>query len=304
MAYDVTNFNDFIARENEALTATLFAGNDTAKFAMYMAGVKGSTSVPHIGGAATLQAGNCKTPSGDATITEVIITVKPFTVYESFCQDDLQTKFPNTVIAPGSSNHDAPSGWEDKIVEVKVASIAEQLELTNWQGDLTGGTYTLYDGFIKLIDADGNAIDGNTSSATGITVSNVKSLVDDIYVAAPAKVKRSQDFVILVGDDVFDLYIAAEKNANLYHYAPEHDNGVYKIGGSRGTLIRCYGLDGTDRMFASVGSNFIVGSDVENENQIAKVWYDETDDKVYMRVKAKAGVQVQNVSEIVEFTLA
>lgn len=303
MAYDVTEFTDYVNRESEALTATLFAGGDTARFALYMAGIKGSTTVPNISGGATIQAGFCKTPSGDTVVSEVTINVAPFTVFEGYCEDDLQSKFPNMVLAPGSSNHDAPSGWQEKIIEVKTASINEQLELLYWQGD-KAGALSLFDGFIKRIDASGLAVDGNTTAATAITPANVISLVDNMYISSPAKIKRSGELVITVGDDVFDMYIAAQKTANLYHYDAEHDNGVFKIGGSRGTLQRVYGLDGTDRMFASKGSNFVVGSDVEGEEKIMKVWYDETDDKVYMRVKGKAGVQITNPEEIVEFTLS
>ena len=304
MAYNLDNFSDYIGRENEVLTAILFAGGDTAKFARYMSGIKGSTEIPHLSGTATLQAGSCATPSGGTTGNLVTLAVKPFTVYEEFCQDDLQTKFPNTVLAPGSNNADAPKEWEQALVDTKLASIAEQLELLYWQGDTAGSSHTLFDGFLKLIDAESAVINGNTSGATSITKANVVGLVDDMRVAAPAKVKRSKDFAILVGDDVFDMYIAAEKAANLYHYKPEHDEGVYRIGGSGAQLIRVYGLNGTDRMVASVGSNFVVGSDLENENQVADMWYDKTSDKTYLRVKAKSGVQIVNPEEIVEFTLA
>lgn len=302
MGYDVTEFSDYVARESEALTATLFAGGDTARFALYMTGIKGTEVVPFIGGTAVIQKGFCKEPSGDTPISEVEIKVEPFTVFEGYCEDELQTKFPNMVLAPGSKDAEAPTGWREKVIETKVAAINESLELTYWQGD-TAGTYNLFDGFIKRIDASGDAIDGNTSNATAITQANVIGLIDAMYVAAPAKLKRTGEFVHVVGDDVFDLYIAAQKAANLYHYDAEHDNGVLKIGGSRGTLQRIYGLDGTDRMFASTGSNFIVGSDVDGEERIMKVWYDETADKVFMRVKGKAGVQIYNASEIVEFTL-
>lgn len=268
-----------------------------------MGGVKGSTSVPHIGDSATLQGGTCNTPSGDTVLNEVKISVEPFTVFEGFCQDDLQNKFPNTVLAPGSNNHDMPSEMEARIIETKVSKINEVLEQTYWQGTEGSGSFPLFDGFIELIDASGVAIDGNTGSETAITVSNVIGIIDAMRVAAPAKVKRSKDFVIAVGDDVFDMYIAAQKAANQYHYSAEHDEGTYKIGGSQGTLQRVYGLDGTDRMFASVGSNFIIGADVEDEKDVADVWYDQTDDKVYLRFKGKAGVQINNPSEIVEFTL-
>ena len=307
MAYNVSNLSNYIGRENQILTKALFAGGDTMKFATLMTGVKGSTTVPHLSGNATLQAGSCPTPSGTTTATEVTLTVKPFTVYEQFCADDLESKFPNTIIAPGSNNGDSLKPWEEQLIDVKVSSIAEQLELTYWQGTLATGSYQLFDGFIDIIDTAATAIDGNTASVTsgtGIIQGNVKAIVDAIYVAAPAKVKRSGEFTIMVGDDVFDLYIAAEKAANLYHYAPEHNDGVYNIGGSRGTLQRVYGLDGTDRIFAGQGSNFIVGADVADEDKVADVFYDQTLDKVQLRVKGKSGVAVANIDEIVEFTLA
>lgn len=303
MGYDVSDFTDFIGRENEFLTATLFAGGDTAKFARYMAGVKGKTTVPKLSGGATLQAGFCKTPSGGTKVDEVSIEVFPFTVFESFCEDDLQTKFPNMVLAPGSKNADAPAAWQETIISLKVASIMEQLELTYWQGDTTTGLYQLFDGYIKKIDAAGTAIEGNTSNATAITKANVIGLVDDVYTALPAKVKRTKEAVVSVGDDVFDLYILAQKAANQYHYSAEHDDGMYKIGGSGAMLQRVYALDGTDRIFAGKGSDFIVGNDVKDEEMIVDAWYDKTDDLVYLRTKGKAGVTLDNIEEMVEFTL-
>ena len=51
-----------------------------------------------------------------------------------------------------------------------------------------------------------------------------------------------------------------------------------------------YGLDGTDRLFAGVGSNFVIGADVVNKDAVAEVFYDQTTDKMQMRVKAKSGV--------------
>lgn len=305
MSYDVTNFTDYIGRESDALTKTLFIGGDTGKFARYMTGVKGSTTVPHISGDATLQAGLCKTPSGDTDVAEVTIAVNPWTFYESFCQDDLQTKFPNMVLKPGSANADSPSGWEETIVNVKATSIQKTLELTYWQGD-TVGTYTLFDGFIKQIDAATGIVAGNTSSATAITQANVIGLVDDMIVATPVDVKENDDFVVVVGNDVFDLYIAAVKAANLFSYNADNTNGEYQIGGANKKLMRVRGLDSTDRMFASTGYNLIVGADLmeESEDPIIKVWYDETDDLLYMRAKGKSGVTISNPTEIVEFTLS
>lgn len=304
MAYDVTNFSDYVARESSALTKTLFAGGSTGQFARFMTGVKGSTVVPHISGEATLQAGNCVTPSGDTVMNEVTLTVKPFTVFESFCSDDLQTKLPNTVLAPGSNNGD-DLPFEEEIINTKMASIAKALEMTYWQGDTASGSYKLFNGFIKGIDGSGEAIDGNSSSATAITKANVIGLVEDMRIEAPVDVKENDGYVTLVGNDTWDKYISALKTANLYHYNPEDAKaGVYDIGGGQGKLMKVRGLDATDRMFASVASNFVVGTDLENESEVADVFYDKVSDKVMIRVKAKAGVAIANADEIVEFTLS
>ena len=305
MAYNVTGFSDYVAREVQPLTKALFIGGDTGKFALMQAGVKGSMKIPLITGTTTLQAGNCPTPSGDDVITEVTINVAPFTVYKSYCQADLEDKLPNQVIGAGSKHTDTLKPFEETLVDVAVAGINETLELTYWQGD-TVGVYTLFDGFIKLIDA-GSPVDGNPAAitaGTGIIAGNVIGIVDGMYTAASIDVKRSEDFVILCGDDVFDLYIAAQKTANQYHYDAEHDNGVYKIGGSAAKLMRVRGLAGTDRLFAGRGADFIVGVDVESEETAAEVWYDKTDDKMYLRFKGKAGVVPAQIDQIVEFTLA
>lgn len=302
MSYVVTNFTDYVGRENAFLTATLFSGGDTGKFARFMTGVKGKDSIPKIDGEATIQKGTCKTASGTTTVTEYFIEVVQWEYYEGFCQDDLQKKFPNTVLAPGSSNADSPPQWEETVVDVKVASIQKTMELTYWQGD-TAGTYTLFDGYIKKIDADGNAIDGNTTSATAITKANVIGLVDDMIVASPTDVKEADDYQVLVGNDVFDMYIAALKTANNFHYSADNDGSTYMIGGSGKMLRKVRGLDGTSRMFAGRGSNFVVGMDVEDEQTIMKIWYSEDDDKVYFRTKAKSGVTPINIAELVEFTV-
>jgi hypothetical protein len=302
MSYDISAFTDYVGRENEFLTSTLFSGGDTGKFARFMTGVKGKDSIPKIDGDATIQKGTCKTASGTTEVTEYFIEVEQWEYYEGFCEDDLQNKFPKSVLAPGSSNADAPPAWQEKVIDVKVASIQKTLELTYWQGD-TAGTYTLFDGFIKLIDADGNAVDGNTSSATGITAANVIGLVDDMIVASDVDVKEADDFQVLVGNDTFDLYIQALKTANSYHYNADNDGQTYLIGGSAKVLRKVRGLNGTDRMFAGRGSHFIVGMDVEEEQTVIKVWYSEDDDKLYFRTKAKSGVTPINIDELVEFSL-
>lgn len=212
-------------------------------------------------------------------------------------------------LAPGSNNEgDAPNGWEATVIDVKTASINKQLELTYWQGNTASGSYQTFDGFIKLIDADGNAVAGNKSNATDFTTANAITVIDNIVDSAAPDVKKAADFAVLIGDDYWDTYMTAIREKNYNHYKPEADaEGVFTIPGKNKKLIRIYGLNGTGRIFAGRGYHFIVGNDVESEisdgSSKIEVFYDEKDDKVYMRAKGKAGVKPIHVEEIVQFTL-
>jgi hypothetical protein len=311
MSYDFSGFSDYVQRETKPLTKTLFAGGDTAKFARFMNGVKGSTEVPKITGKATLQPGFCKNPVGDTTVGVVTIKVNPYTFHEAFCEDELQEKLPNTVLAPGSTNEGGvvtDSDWRGVIIETKVSSINEALELLYWRGDTLSGDpdLTLFDGFLKLIDAAGDAVDGNPDNLASITLANVRGIIEGQYDLAPALVQRAKingksDFAIAAGDDTFNLYISALKDANLYHYAPEHTDGMFTLPGGKGTLYKVYGLDGTNRIISGRGSNLIVGNDIPNEEEVMEVWYSKDDGELRLRSKAKAGVQVDNTNEFVEF---
>lgn len=302
MAYNFTNFTDYVGRESQVLTAQLFAGGDTLKFARLINEVKGSTTIPVIGGGATLQKGACKSPNGDTAVHDAKLSVEQFTVNETFCNDDLQTKFPNQVLAPGSYNNDMPKSWEEALIDSRVSAVNETLENLYWQGDVDGNN-DLFDGFIRLIDEDGNAIDGNEGGATEITIENVIDLVEGMRTAASAKSKRDPNFGIYVGDDIYDLYVRALRKCKSCGNVDAAD-GVIQIGGTRTNVYRVYGLSETERMFAGVGSNFVVGTDVEDEQNLVRFYEDEVNDKTGLRIKGKSGVQVVNVDEIVEFTLA
>ncbi|MEE1963562.1 hypothetical protein V1387_12765 [Allomuricauda taeanensis] len=304
MSYNISAFNDYIGREAKPLTKALFMGDNTALFSRVMTNVKGSVSVPHIGGEATLQKGTCPASSGTTPVTEVVLSVTPLVFQEEVCTDDLQDKFPNTVLMAGSHTEgDQPKEFEEIYIDQKVSSIGKTLAMTYWQGDVSTGSYQLFDGFIKKIDA-GSPIDGNTSSATTLTKANVLGLVEDMITEAPVDVQESDRFVVYVGIDTFKKYISALKTANLYHFDPANKKNVYPIEEFNATLVGVRGLDGTDRMFAGDASNFILGNDLPEDEKVMKVIYDEPSDKTVFRSKMKAGTTVANIDEIVEFTLS
>ena len=125
-----------------------------------------------------------------------------------------------------------------------------------------------------------------------------------MIIAAPIDVQENERFVVLIGSAEYNMYIAAQKAANNFHYSADNKDGEYLIGGSNVKLLRQRGLSGTERMFAGDGANFILGADVEDEENIIDIWWSKDDDKVYFRTKAKSGVTIANSDEIVEFTVS
>lgn len=305
MAYNVSQINDVIKREKEVLTSTLFAGGDTSKFARYIHNIKGSTEITALESEAVLQEGNCSAPSGDVTGKNYELKVKQFTNFKKYCNDDLMTKFPYSELAPGSYSKSAPKAWEEALVASEMASINKQLEMNMWRGDVAGTTYTKFDGYIKLVDASGVAINGNTSGAAAITVDNVLDLVEDLIDAAPVDVRESDDFIVVVGSDVFRKYTRALKKANLFHHSvDEVKNGEYNIAGTSARLISVRGLEGSDRMFATRGSHFVIGDDLADEANQIEMIEDPVSDFSYIKTKFKVGVTTVNNEEFVEFTKA
>lgn len=302
MSFDLTAFEAYVDESDEIITKTLFTGGDTAKIARYELGVKGKRKLTTIEGDAILQKGTCVTPDGVTSLDNVFIEVTPWTYHESFCVDELEGQLSNTMLAPGSNTESIPKPLEQKMVDVKMSSIQKQLELTYWQGD-TAGTYDLFDGIIKAIDTLGTAIDGNTSSATAITIDNIDLLVDDMIAVIPIDVKEDPTCEVELGNDTFDLFIQKMKKLNNYHFNADNDGSTYIVAGSNITIRKQRGLNGTDRMFASVGRNFVVGLDKKDEDKAVDIFYVKETDKVHFRTKAKSGTNVFNAAEIVEFTL-
>jgi hypothetical protein len=206
----------------------------------------------------------------------------------------------------GSKDDEIP--FEKEYTEMKVAKISAVNEVAIWQGDTTSGDVNLnkFDGLLKLIDAEAAVIDGNTTGATSITSANIIAIINGVYESIPAELLAKGDVAILAGSDTFRTYSMALVAANMYHYNGESQNMEIILPGTNVKLIALEGLTGTDRIVAGrIGSEgaFIVGTDLENEEETFEMWYSKDDKVVKFDVAYKMGTQIKFPFEIVEFTL-
>lgn len=141
-------------------------------------------------------------------------------------------------------------------------------------------------------------------ASTGITASNAISIFNSVFAAIPEAVLESDNQpVIFTGFDDARTYLMALNAANLYHYKQE-DNDLRDGFILPGTGIRVQptpGLSGTHRIIAASPNNMWMGTDLENEWEQFKMWYDDNTDLLKFKARWRIGVQWGFPSEVVQW---
>lgn len=324
MALDVSALVDYvIENENLLVTKSLF-GARTSELIMsegtVMTGVKFAEQINILDTDAIFQngAGCTRVSSGNTSLTQRKVTVGEIAVVEDICVKTLNKKYLSKKLAAGSNAIDIP--FEKEYTDLKSETIADQLEIAIWQGDVNSVNANLnrFDGYIKLIDAAAAAVLCNTAAfiptgapiavATGITAANVKAVVSSTWLALPAAIQGKKDIRVLCGWDTFQKFIAAYTDLNLFNFAPKGsevsaENGEVVIPGTFYKLTAVHGLDGTNRLYAGRMTNFFAAVDLENEEDKFEIMPDQFKDFLRFKAQFKYGVNVAFPQELVTFKL-
>jgi len=313
MAFNVTGLTNYTKPNEKTLLVKAFVEPKTASLLSKMTGVKSAEQVPNLTDVAFWQAGgSCGliNASGDTTISARTLTVGRVKIEKQWCIADLEAKYTQLLLSPGSNYTDLPGGIDQAVVESILGGIGEQAEQAIWQGDTTVWQDYLnkFDGLIKIIAAASGVIQANatpfiSAPVTAITTSNVISVFQAVALAIPTALLNKGDLKVFCGIDVARLYQVALTNANLFHYQSiDSATGEYTLHGTNIKIVPVFGLNGTNKIYAGQLSNIFLGVDMENEEEELKFWYSEDYDSVNMRIKFKMGVQIGKPTEIVRFT--
>lgn len=320
----VTGLTDYVHENDEILLVKSMFGGKTADLVAnegnLMTGVKFAEKIAILATDAIFQDGTgcTRVSSGTTSLSQRTVTVGNIAVVEDICVADLDKKFTSRKLAKGSNNNKLP--FEQEYSDLKAATVAKQLEIAIWQGDTTHGNANLnkFDGYIKIIDAAGTAINANVPAyiaagapiavGTGITPANVKAVVNAMWLSLPADIAGQDDVRIFCGWDTFNKFINAFTDQNLFNFAPtgseiKAENGEVKIPGTTYTLTAVHGLDGTNRLFGLRMSNMVEATDLENEEEDFSMMEDQFKDYLRFKVKFKFGVQVGFPDQITSFKL-
>lgn len=324
MAFNVSALVDYVNENADQLISKSLFGGKTADLinsqGNTITGIKNAEAINDLATDAIFQDGSgcTRTSSGTTSLTQRQVTVGKIAVVEDVCVDDLETKYLSKKLAKGSGLQDIP--FEKEYTDLKAGTIAEQLEVAIWQGDTdsTNANLKRFDGFIKLIDAAGSAVNANATAyiatgapiapSTGITLGNVKAIVNAMWLSLPARVTGKADIRIFCGWDTFNKFINAFTDQNLFNFAPtgsevKQENGEVIIPGTNYKLTAVHGLDGTNRLFGIRMSNMYAGTDLQNEQEKWTIMPDQFQDYLRFKARFKYGVNVAFPDEISSFKL-
>jgi hypothetical protein len=310
MAFSVSGLVDYINQSSTELLTALHYEGTSSKYTTPYAGVKKSNALQLFSITAYPQSpatGCAMVASGAATFTHREIAVEKIGYRDELCMDDLLPKWTQMLLAPGAAGEDEiTASLAGQINSELKAWIMQHIETADWQGNTASGDAILnmYDGWIKIINAAGTAIAGNTTGATSITAANVIAIVNAMCAARTEALKHATDLYLYVGSEVFDLYVQALETANLYHVdATSWVNYETNVVGKNVKIVGVPGLSSTNRMFLGQKKNFIYGFDLlSDEDQIE--WKILESEKMRYTAKFKRGTQVAYPAEIVQFTLS
>lgn len=309
-AYSVSSLDNFTEQNVVPLVTKSLFGSRTAELFPVQTGIKSAEVINLMDDEIYFQSGaGCGfAASGDTTFTQRTITVGKIKVNKKWCPDELEAKWTQFLLNAGSYYEALVP--EEALADFMTATIGQEMEKAYWKGDSTSGNPNLnkFDGFIKLIDAAGTAIDGNTASQTAVSIANSVAIHDNILTSLPAELLDKDDVVIVEGWDTFRKLILGLKAENNFHYdatsADKHVAGELLLPGTNIRVVALHGLNDTNRVFAGRSSNFFIGTDLLNDYENFNIWYSRDNDEVRMKARWKAGVQVAFPNEIVEYTNA
>jgi hypothetical protein len=308
MSLNVNGLTAYVDENKMALIKKAVLGGRTLRFITVQPDIKSSATINIIDSDLVAQAGACGwNEVGETFLTQQVLTVCPIKVNESICLDTLESYYTQKMMNPGSYNETIP--FEEIYASEKADKINALIDDLLWKGDTVSGSgnFALCDGIIYQSDNvwSASTVNGNTAGTTAITASNVIAIVDGMSSVIPTDILGLNDLYLFVGYDVYRTYALALRNANLFHYTGAENQGEdfsQMIPGTNVRIVAVRGLNGTNRMFLTNGSNLYFGTDLLSDSEEFKIFYDMNDDEVRFRAKWKQGVQAAFPEFIVQYT--
>jgi len=260
--------------------------------------VNKSYKIRRLAGTGLIAAPTCDfTTSGTVTIDEQSLTPAPFEVNLQMCKKDFKhVDWPSVRMGTGA-NRQLSQDIVDAVIAEIMGHVGNEIEMSIWRGDTAGATYTLIDGFIKLMTA--NVPAGNKTTPAAVTAALVVAQLGAMYTIAAAQPWfDAPDLMFWVAPNVAAAYKQALANQGFMDQYQAGDKPLNYVGIP---IAVAPGLEASN-MALSHKSNLYFGTEsVSNFNEVIIKDMAEVDlsDNVRFRAYATMGVQAGWYDEIV-----
>ena len=287
MAFVVNSLPDYVEQRKGELLQKAVLGFETRQYVNLMTGVKYKEALNILSTDPVIQTRTCGfDASGNVSYTQRIMTVAPYKVNMSLCEEDLRKKWMNDQIVVKAGGEVLPC--EEKITDNIVKKVNGQLENLIWNAtDASNG----FDGLLTIANADATVIDVSKGASDYETALNV-------YNAIPAEILDKAE--IFVGLDQFRSIRNEITAKNLYHYTADvAEKNTIILPGTETKLRGVVGLNGKGQMLAADPANLFYGVDMADDAETFDLWYSKDNQEFRLAIKFNAGAQIAFPDQVV-----
>jgi hypothetical protein len=313
MAIDVTEIKGFIEQNVQETKLGVYESAAMINYTTKVVGVKGAKKINELVVTAAFADGSgCGAygdSEGDFVQHDIVSDVIGSQI--AFCESDLHDTYMSSTLTKGELGQES-SLMREWLNGELLKSTGQELGKLAWQGDKVGGSGNLSkaDGFIIRLDTGGVAV----STPIAWTVDNAYDELFRIYSAYTG----SSDLYIFLDSYKYKLAVASigNKFANNSAFAPQIIDGQFTENKRSQTPLPlsmgCYivhdaGLNGTGAttpegsVYAFAKENVVVAEDLKADTDTTKIFKDEKDEMLYIRLKFLFGIYIFKPSEVVKY---
>ena len=283
----VNSLPDYVEQHKGELLSKAILGFETKKYINDMPGVKYKEALNILATDPVLQARTCGwDASGNVSFTQRVMTVAPYKVNMSLCEEDLRKKWMQDELRTAAGAEVLP--FEEKIADNIVKGVNRQLEDLIWNATDASNNFN---GLLTIANAEASVIDASKGDSDYETALNV-------YKKIPAEVLDKAE--IFAGQDTFRSIVLEITAKNLYHYDPKVDDAkTIILPGTNTRLHGVAGLNGKGQILAADPENLFYGFDGEADADTFDVWYSKDNQEFRVAIKFNAGAQIAFPDQVV-----
>jgi hypothetical protein len=289
MGYNVTGLTSYVETNKEVLVKDAVLGSgikgETLPLLRKQLGVKTKERLNYLDVNPVLQDGSACgfSAQGSTVLADRDVETSVIKYNDQWCWKDMLGKFAEYQVRINANEDGLP--FEGEITDQIVKGINKQVETLIWQGDKSDGD--LINGFLTIAEGADSA---STIVVTAATGTSAYERIKAVYMAIPEE--WIDEAVIFVSPALFREYVQNLVSANLYHYDPAFNGELTEmfVPGSDIKVRKAYGLTGSDRIYASVPDNMVYACDMLDAKEDFKMWYNDEDELVKVKVLFNAGV--------------